>query len=350
MPDKKIPVALVTGKGGPHLGAYFSALASSPDCDEVVVCDPGGDCFDEAKAKLGEKLSAVFTDLDRMLKAADPDLALVSVEAAEAPPVLDRLLDADCHLFVEKPACTRAEDIEPLVAKAEEKGLQMMFALANRITPAVRKMRELIDDGTLGDLYGAEIHLVADQTRLSKESYQNSWFADRERAGGGHLIWLGIHWLDLTMLATGHAITDVSGFAGIVGGQPLKIEDSAALAMRFDNGAFGTMHSGYYLDKGYHSHLRLWGSNGWIEYAEHLGGRTEVPLRWYRNDEPEKGIVDYDGPMEPKGYTPYVHQCIRAAAGTGKAPITGAEALRVLRTIFAFYEAAETGKTVAVPS
>ena len=350
MPDKKIPVALVTGKGGAHLGAYFDALASSPDCDEVVVCDPSGDCFAQAKEKLGEKLSAVFEDLDRMLKAADPELAMVSLEAADAPPILDHLLDADCHLFVEKPACTNAEAIAPLVAKAEEKNLHMMFAFANRITPAVLRMRELIDEGVLGDFYGAEMHLVADQTRLGNKSYQESWFADRDRAGGGHLIWLGIHWLDLTMLATGHSITDVSGFAGIVGGQPLKIEDSAALTMRFDNGAFGTMHSGYYIDKGYHSHIRLWGSNGWIEYAEHLGDRTDVPLRWYRNDKSSEGVIDYDGPMDPKGYTPYVHQCIRAAAGTGEAPVTGAEALRVLRTIFAFYEAAESRKTVAVPS
>ena len=90
------------------------------------------------------------------------------------------------------------------------------------------------------------------------------------------------------MLATGHSITVVSGFAGIVGGQPLKIEDSAALTMRFDNGAFGTMHSGYYLDKGYHSHIRLWGSNGWIEYAEHLGDRPRFPCVGIETTNPAK--------------------------------------------------------------
>lgn len=348
MADSKIPVALVTGEGGPHLEAYFSALRSSPDCDEVVLCDPSGDSVSQAKEILGDKLSAVFQNLDRMLAAANPTLAMVSMEAVQAPPVIDKLLDADCHIFAEKPACVRAEDLAPLVAKAEEKNLQLLFALANRITPAVTKMRELIKEGLLGDLYGAEIHLVADQTRLTRSSYHESWFADRERAGGGHLIWLGIHWLDLTMLCTGRTVTDVSGFAGIVGGQPLKIEDSAAMTMRFDNGAFGTMTSGYYLDRGYHSHLRLWGSGGWIEYREHLGGRTDIPLRWYRNDAPNDGIVDYDGPMEPKGYTPWVHQCIKACTGEVEPPITGREALRVLKTIFAFYEAAESGERVRV--
>lgn len=348
MPESPIPIALVTGKGGPHLDAYFEALKTSPDCEEVVLCDESGDSFAKAKEILGENLSAVFKDLDRMLATANPVLAMVSMEAVQAPPVIDRLLEADCHIFAEKPACVRAEDLAPLVKKAEEKNLHLMFALANRITPAVLKMRELINEGVLGELYGAEIHLVADQTRLTRSSYHESWFADRERAGGGHLIWLGIHWLDLAMLSTGRTITDVSGFAGIVGGQPLKIEDSAAMTMRFDNGAFGTMHSGYYLDRGYHSHLRLWGSNGWIEYAEHLGGRTDVPLRWYRNDAPDEGVIDYDGPMEPKGYTPWVHECIKACTGEVEAPITGQDALRVLKTIFAFYEAAESGERVSV--
>lgn len=342
------PVAVITEPGGAHLDAYFAALRDTPECTEVVVCDPGGDSFEQARAILGEKLSAVFTDLDRMLTVAKPSMAMVTMEAVNSPPVIARLLDGGCHVFAEKPACIRADDFAPLVAKAEQNGLHLLFAFSNRLTPAVLKMRELVKGGLTGTLYGAELHLVADQTRLTRASYRESWFADRTRAGGGHLIWLGIHWLDLVMLITGEAITEVSGFTGIVGGQPLEIEDSAALAMRFENGAFGTMTSGYYLDRGYHSHLRLWGSHGWIEYAEHLGGRNPMPLRWYENAKPNEGIQEYDGPMEPKGYTPWVRACVRACAGLDEPPITGREGLRVLETIFAAYESAETGARVRV--
>ncbi len=348
MAETSIPVAVVTGPGGAHLGAYFEALRDTPECSGVVVCDPGGASFPEAKRVLGDRLVAVYEDVERMLSAARPTLALVSLEAVQAPPVIGRLLDAGCHVFTEKPACVRAADLEPLVAKAESNGLHLLFAFANRITPAVGRMRELIGEGLLGELYGVEAHLVADQTRLRSAGYQKSWFADRERAGGGHLIWLGIHWLDLILHLTGRTVTEVAGFAGIVGGQPLRIEDSAAVTMRFDNGAFGTLTSGYYLARGYHSHLRFWGSDGWIEYAEHLGERTPVPLRWQANGNASAGIIDYDGPMEPKGYTPWVRACVRAAAGLEEPPGTGKEALHVLRTIFAFYDAAATGRTVRV--
>jgi len=348
MPDlSTIPVGVITEKGGAHLSAYFEALSKTAECSQVVLCDPSGSSFESAKKLLGEKLAAVYQDLDQMLTRAKPVMALVSMEAVNAPPVVDQLLDAGCHVYVEKPACVRAEDLEPLVMKAEKKKLHLLFAFANRITPAVQKMKALLNVGLIGKLYSAEMHLVADQTRLKSENYQKSWFADRSRSGGGHLIWLGIHWLDLAMYLTGQSIVEVAGFTANVGGQPLKIEDSATFAYRFSGGATGTVNSGYYLDRGYHSHLRLWGSDGWIEYSEHLGGRTALPLRWYSNSQSAKGIVSYDGPMDPKGYSPWVRACVRTCAGLENTPpVTGRDALRVLRTVFGCYQAAQTGRSV----
>lgn len=348
MPETTITVAVVTEKTGAHLGAYFEALRDTPECEAVVICDPSGTHFAEAKKVLGEKLSAVFTDPGSMLTKAMPEMALVSMEGVTAPPVIDKLLDAGVHVMAEKPACIDIADFEKLVKKAEGKNLNLMLALANRITPAVQKARELVADGLLGDLYGASIHMVADQTRLKSESYHASWYADRSRAGGGILIWLGIHWLDLTTLISGESIAEVAGFTGIVGGQPLKVEDSAAMAIRFGNGAHGTMNAGYYTDKGYHSFIKLWGSDGWLEYQEHLGDRTSMPLKWYSNKNAGAGVVEYDGAMEPKGYTPWVQRCVQACAGSIPPPITGADGLRVLRTVFGFYESAEKGVAIAV--
>ncbi|MCB1232205.1 MAG: Gfo/Idh/MocA family oxidoreductase [Verrucomicrobiae bacterium] len=351
MAEKRIHVGVFTEAGGAHLGAYFEALAEIEECENVVVCDPSGDAFNSARKALGEKLAGVYGDPGKLLAEARPELAMVSMEAVNAPPVIRRALEAGCHVFAEKPACVNALDFETLVKLAESKDRLLMLALANRITPSVQFAKKLIADGTIGALYGAEIHLVADQTRLTRESYHSTWFADRKRAGGGHLIWLGIHWLDLSMYLTGNSIHEVCGFTANVGGQPIMAEDAAALALRYDNGALGTMTSAYFLDKGYHSHLRLWGSQGWIEYAEWLGTeRTPEPLRWYSTAPNHKtdGIASYGGPLEPRGYTPWLRACVRAAAGLEKPPITGREGLRVLRTVFAGYEAAEQGRVVTV--
>lgn len=344
MPEKTITVAVVTEKSGAHLSAYFSALRDTEECEAVVICDPSGTHFEAAKKVLGEKLSAVFKDLGSMLTNAMPEMALVSMEGISAPPVIDTLLDAGVHILAEKPACANLDDFEKLAKKAETNDLHLMLALANRITPAVEKARSLVRDGLLGDLYGASIHMVADQTRLKSDTYQASWYADRARAGGGILMWLGIHWLDLTTLISNESITAVAGFKGVVGGTPLRAEDSAAMALQFQNGAHGTMNAGYYTDKGYHSFIKLWGSDGWLEYQEHLGGRTAMPLKWYSNKDSQAGIVEYDGAMDPKGYTPWVQRCVQACAGLKAAPMSGKDGLRVLRTIYTFYEATEQGE------
>src|SRR5437763_16489420 len=111
-----------------------------------------------------------------------------------------------------------------------------MLALANRWHAPVRKAREIVREGKLGKVYAVEAHIVADQTRLRSETYRKSWVASKARAGGGHLIWLGIHWLDLVSLITGLKVTQVAGLGGAVGGQPIEVEASAAAVRRVASG------------------------------------------------------------------------------------------------------------------
>ncbi len=340
-----IPVAILTHAGGPHLDAYFSALAASPEVGEVSLADPSGSTFAAALKALGPKLKATGKDVAAVLREAKPTMALVTMEAGLAPAAIDAALEQGCHVLAEKPACVRAADFEPLVRKAEGKHLHLMLAFANRLLPQAREAKRLVSEGRFGKLYGIEIHLVADQTRLKNAGYRQSWMGQKARAGGGHFTWLGIHWLDLAQFITGTEVEAVAGFSGNVGGQPLDVEDANAAALRFSNGMLGTMTSGYYLDRGYHQHIKLWGEHGWLELNE----QNEVPLRWYSTADPKvSGVQNFTPPKEPGGYTPFVHACVRASAGLQAPPVTGREGLRVLDAIYAFYEAAKAGQTKSV--
>ena len=268
----------------------------------------------------------------------------MTLEAVHAPPVIQQALAANCHVLAEKPSCVKAEDFEPLVRLADMKHRHLMLAFANRMRGTVRAARKLIETGQIGQIYGCELHMVADQSRLRNPAYQQSWFADRARSGGGHLMWLGIHWIDLALFLTGSPIVEVSGFAGIVGGQPLKIEDSAAMALRFENGSFGTMTSGYYLDRGYHSHIKIWGSHGWLQLEPHGG----EPLRWYTTKELPLQVQTYDGPADDTSYLPLVEACVQTSLEHAAPPVTGSQSLHALKTIFACYLAAETGQSQRV--
>jgi predicted dehydrogenase len=75
------------------------------------------------------------------------------------------------------------------------------------------------------------------------------------------------------MYISGSRIRDVAALTANVGGQPIDTEDSAVVALRFDNGILGTLTSGYYLNRGYHSLLKIWGSGGWVALQKHTTSR-----------------------------------------------------------------------------
>ena len=338
-------VALLTHSQGAHLGSYLSALAAAKDCDEVVLADPDNRWLDNARQTLGDKLTRTYSDYDKLLRKESPKLSMVSMEAKQAPPVIEAALDYGAHVFSEKPGCVELPQFERLATMADSKHLHLMLAFANRTNPESLEARKKIIQGHIGDVYSIDMHIVADQTRLTRPSYHNSWFADKSRAGGGHLIWLGIHWLDLAMYLMQTPIAQVTGAVVNIGGQPINAEDSAVATLRFENGMLGTLNSGYYLDAGYHTQIRIWGSKGWVN----LDSSGDPKLTWYENEGPKaKQIQSFNDPTEPRGYTPFVARIVSAIARDRDPPVKTQESLNALRVVFGIYSAAASGKAIAI--
>ncbi|MFN7922257.1 MAG: Gfo/Idh/MocA family oxidoreductase [Bryobacteraceae bacterium] len=335
-------VALITHADGPHLGAYIEGLAKTAEAGPVHLCDASGATVAAVRKGLGEKLVGVYKTPAEMFAARKPVAALITMEAGLAPPVIGAALDAGCHVMAEKPACVRVADFRPLAAKAKAKHRNLMLALANRVDPVMIEARRIVQSGEIGKIYGMELHTIADQTRLTSPAYHKSWTAQKARSGGGHLIWLGIHWLDLAMYISGSRITQVGGFTGNVGGQPIDTEDSASISFRFANGTLGNLTSGYYLDRGKQLFIKVWGSQGWVE----VNHGTENPLEWYTNA--SKQARKYTPPAGVTGYTPFVTHVVRSAMGLEAPVLSPDESLAALETVFASYRAAESGRTERV--
>jgi len=341
---RQVRVALLAHADGPHLSAYIPALADTPEVASVALSDPGGANVAAARQALGPRLGAVYQSPADLFQKEKPDLALVAMEAKLAPPAIHAALDAGCHVMAEKPACVRLADFEALAAKANSRNRHLMLALANRVDPHVVEMLRIVQGRHIGKVFGVEMHIVADQTRLTRPAYHQTWVAQKARAGGGHLIWLGIHWLDLAIFLTKSKVREVAGFTANVGRQPIDTEDSAVVALRFDDGTLGTITSGYYLDKGYHSMLKVWGSHGWAEMRKHGGPGVE----WYSTREAAPTVHRVNKDHEPSGYTPFIQKVVRAAGGLEPPPLTTADSLEALKVVFAAYRAAESGRTVVI--
>jgi len=195
-------------------------------------------------------------------------------------------------------------------------------------------------------LYAVNVLQVKDQARLTRPDYHKSWFASKDKAGGGHLIWLGIHNMDQVHFLTGDRVEKVAAFCRNVGGQPVDIEDAEALALQFKSGMVGTFHGGYFLDGGaMQNGLTIYGSQGWLRMSAHRGpeGSAES-FQWYSsNDNAPEGVQTEDPTSKVGGYQAFVQAAIDSARGARPAPLTGEESLEVLKVIFAAYRASETG-------
>ncbi len=348
----EIRVAVITQQDGPHLDIYFSAIAASSSVSEVAVADPSGTTFSSAKKMLGKHADfKPFRDPKAMIEDFRPDLVLVALAAHRAPARIREALSGGCHVLAEKPACVRAEDFEPLVDLAKQKGLNLMLALPSRFAPDTRRAKEIVDAGWLGKLYGVTFFQVKDQARLTRPDYQKSWFASPDTAGGGHLIWLGIHNLDQIFFITNDRVAKVTGFTNNVGGQPVEIEDAEAVAFQFHSGMVGTFHGGYYVEGGsFQAGTTLWGSRGWLKIASHRGpeGSKRV-FQWYSaHPDAPRGVQTEKEQEGVNSYHLLVQAAIESARGARRAPLTGEECLHLLKTIFGAYRASESGTSQTV--
>ena len=347
-PASNIRVGVITEPDGAHVNLFVRPLAACEGVESVALADPSGQSFQRLKESLGPRGAGArtFTDYRKLLAEHRPELVIITLEPVHTPPVVRAALEAGAHVVVEKPPCVKLADFEPLVSLAEARKRHLMMALATRVSPPARKARELVEQGYLGKLYGTTMTWIADQTRLKNPAYHKRWFAQKARAGGGQLIFHGVHFIDLIDYIAGDSAVRVSGFVRNVGGQPLDVEDAAVVALEFRSGMVATLNTGYYLDKNYDNRISVWGSDGWLRFGY---TSASLPLEWYstRAGAP-KGIQTFNYSEEPDGYHILTVEAVAAARGVGKPPMTGAECLTVMKTVFASYRAAETGQTQKV--
>jgi predicted dehydrogenase len=310
-----IRVVLIRQADSPHLDIYRKALKAAAGVREVVEAGP------RDHARVG-----------------DAALAVVAMPSALAPEAIAASLEAGRHVLAEKPACTGAAQFERLAALAEKRGRNLMLAFATRSHAAVLRAAGLIRAGWIGKPYAAEMRFIADQTRLAARAYQESWFAKKAMAGGGHLIWLGIHYIDLAQFLTGQRIDRVAALAGNVGGQPVEVEDAEVVSFHASGGMLGALTGGYLLESGYHNEVSLWGADGWLRFNP--GGSS---IEWQSKKSGAPAGVQRTEVKPVDAYQAFVQGAVDCARGAAPPPVTAAECLHTLRVVFACYRSAETG-------
>ena len=219
----KIKIAVI-GCGTIAESAHIPSYTANPDCEILYFCDIIPERAKAAVEKYGSgKAVADYRDI-----LDDPAVDAVSVctpNDVHASISID-FMRAGKHVLCEKPAARTYNEALEMQKACHETGKILNIGVVNRFRPGVNRVKELIDNGELGNVY---------QVYASFRNHRSipglgGAFTTKEIAGGGVLIDWGVHFLDLMMYCTGDpAPKAVSGQAHCVLGK--KMQDYAYNSM-----------------------------------------------------------------------------------------------------------------------
>jgi predicted dehydrogenase len=275
-----------------------------------------------------------FDDWRAMLDSIDCDIVVVATlhdtlaEITEAAAVRGR------HVLVEKPAGRFSDELESAIAASERAGVRVRVGFNHRYHRAVRKARELVDSGALGELMFIR-GLYGHGGRLG---YEREWRADPKISGGGELIDQGPHLIDLARWFLGD-FTAVQGVAGTFYWD-MPVDDNAFMLLRTAEGKTAFLHASCTEWKNTFS-FEIYGKTGKIKIAG-LGGSYGMEQIAFYQMLPQMGPPDttvWEYPMADDSWTVEFAEFIDDIR-LARAPAAGLrEAAAVLKVIERIYEA-----------
>jgi predicted dehydrogenase len=226
---------------------------------------------------------------------AHPDVSVVIVATTNdvLAPIAAHALRSGRHVLVEKPAGRSVEEIDEVRAAAFDGGILCRVGFNHRYHPALRKAREIVDEGALGPL----MFVRGRYGHGGRPGYDREWRADPVRAGGGELIDQGVHLIDLARWFLGD-FPRVQGFAPTYYWD-MPVDDNAFMILRTaaDQAAF--LHVSCTEWKNLFS-LEIYGRDGKLQ-VDGLGGSYGVERLTHYRMLPEMGPPETTAWEYPRG-------------------------------------------------
>jgi len=338
---------------GSIASAHLTAYRNHPGVKLLAVCD-----VNERRAREQAELygaAKAYTNYREML--ADPDIDAISIctwnnSHAE---ISIAALDAGKHVLCEKPLSRTVEEALRVEEAVRRSGNIFQVGFVRRYGMNAQVLKQFIDAGELGDIYYAKASC------LRRIGNPGGWFADKERSGGGPLIDLGVHMIDLCWYMMGKPkVTAVFGNtydalgnrsnienlsyykASDYDADKNTVEDCANAILRFENGASLMVDVSFSLHaKEDEFYVKLYGTKGGAELEPALTLTLEK----------HNTILNVDPQIDRRSFTgeDFANQidhfigCCR----DGRTPNSSVEdGLELMKMLCAIYEAAESKKEV----
>ncbi len=242
---KKIKVGIV-GCGFIGMGKHLPSLQQVPDVEAVAFCDLVPERAQAAAKQFGGPDALVCTDYNDLLKRDDIDVIHVCTPNSTHAEISIAAMKAGKHVMCEKPMAKTAAEAKAMLETSRATGKLLTIGYQNRFREDSLFMKSLCQQGELGDIYLGKAF-------ATRRRGVPTWgvFMDKEKQGGGPLIDLGTHALDLTlwMMENYEPVSALGSTFDMIGkaGSPAnsmgpwdpakyEVEDSAFGLVKFKNG------------------------------------------------------------------------------------------------------------------
>ncbi|MCL2819313.1 MAG: Gfo/Idh/MocA family oxidoreductase [Oscillospiraceae bacterium] len=354
----KIKVGLI-GCGGVAFWAHIPTLKQFNDAVEVIaVCDIIKERAEHAARELGA--SHVFTDYKELVKLDGLDMVDICTPNYMHSEITVSALNAGLNVFCEKPDAISVEQVLAMKEASEKSGKHLMVMRNNRFVAESQYAKSFIESGKCGDIYAGRCGWIRRRGIPGK----GGWFTTKELSGGGPLIDLGVHMLDLAMWMMGNPTpVAVSGstytkFAKSSTGSDsmhagfgdsnedgtFDVEDLAIGMIRFDNGACLQVECSWasnIAEERAFVELRgdkaglTWDWEGLSIFTEDFNSTTDIkPII-------ERTAIDIDGHI--KNLRHFIYDVLRDGKEPMFKPIQGVNMVKMLT---ALYESAKRGEEI----
>lgn len=350
---KPVGIAII-GTGYIAQGAHLPAYQKMQDeglVKIVAVCDIREEALESASEKFG--VTNLFTDYRQMLAMDEIDAVDVCTpNYLHKQPVLDSFA-AGKHVFCEKPLAINAVEGAEMVAAGHAVGKKFQVGLNMRFNSGAQAVKRFVDNGQLGEIYYARAHAL-------RRRGIPAWglFTQKDKQGGGPLIDIGVHILDLTLWlmgypepvsVTGQTYAKFGHREGVLGlmGQwdpaTFSVEDFAAGFIRFANGATLSLESSFAANIAENQfHTNILGTEG----GAYLDPSNDSKTRVFRE---ESGSLTDTYPVflsKVGTHEAELRAFVQAIIDDAPVAVPGEQGLLVTRILDALYLSAEMGHEV----
>ncbi len=348
----------IVGLGG--MGNLHARSMTELGADVVA----GADLVADQRTHFAEEFGAATYETHEALVADEAvDAVIVTTPNRFHEPIAIAALEAGCHVLVEKPLAHTLESAERIAAVAARADGICMVGFHNRHAASMAMFDEYHTRGRFGEL----THVEANYVRRRGVPGPGSWFTDPDLAGGGALLDIGVHALDLALYTLGFPeLTEVSGVTRTTFGtheeyadpdgfgdnwdaeaETYSVDDSVSAFVRCANGATISLEAAWATNRDESMAFRVQGTEAGAQFD--IGDTNLEILEAGTTGCDHYADVALTGNPSLTGYKTQDEQFLDAlAAGSSPETNTIEEALTVQRVIDAIYRSSESGRAVPI--